>query len=247
MYAFYCTVPVLCFAVPSMMYFAVFLFQHGRSGDGIVSLGKRCVQGAATATLVLLFVSYPAVCRAVLDVFACHSLDKDNGFEVLLANQSVVCGTPKHESFMQLGYVAMLVYAFGIPNVIFVMLWKRNREERLNDQDSKATLGFMYEGFRKRYYYWEVVIMLRKLVIVMIVVFFQGREFLQVSAKWETEQKAKQNPPQMACRGICQAPRPSRPSCPPPFPITPGSLHLNFNECSARVAHSLQALCGRLH
>jgi hypothetical protein len=67
------------------------------------------------------------------------------------------------------GAPGLVVYAIGIP---FVAAWLLTvYRNRLDEPRVRATLGFLFAGYRRSAYYWEAVVMLRKVAVAAIAVF----------------------------------------------------------------------------
>lgn len=77
------------------------------------------------------------------------------------------------------GAVLSYMYAFGAPGVVvyaigipFVAAWLLTiYRNRLHEPRVRATLGFLFAGYRRSAYYWEAVVMLRKVAVAAIAVF----------------------------------------------------------------------------
>jgi hypothetical protein len=65
------------------------------------------------------------------------------------------------------GIPFLLLYAFGIPVMSFVVLYHR-RHKLHSDPRTRATYGFLYSGFKPRWYGFESIIMLRKSMLAFM-------------------------------------------------------------------------------
>jgi len=114
----------------------------------------------------------------VYDVNAVLNDDLDEGCPAshperrLLGDLDVCCYDPRALAYMfGLGLPGMLIYAVGIPCLAAVAIyWQRNN---LNDPIVRATLGFLYAGYRESSWFWESVVMLRKVSIATVAVFLE--------------------------------------------------------------------------
>ena len=43
--------------------------------------------------------------------------------------------------------------------------------KKLNTQETREKLGFLYNGYRKKVFFWETIIMYRKIILIFISVF----------------------------------------------------------------------------
>jgi len=80
------------------------------------------------------------------------------------------CDDPSVQTFTLLfGVPGVVVYAVGIPiGAAWLLTLYRNR---LSEPRVRATLGFLFAGYRREAYYWEAVVMLRKVLVSAIAVF----------------------------------------------------------------------------
>lgn len=90
----------------------------------------------------------------------------------LLGDLNVCCHDPRALAYMiGLGLPGMALYAVGIPAIAALAIyWKR---DQLNDPVTRATLGFLYAGYREESWFWESVVMLRKVSIATVAVFLE--------------------------------------------------------------------------
>ena len=143
--------------------------------------------------IVMLFMVHMSVTKASLQLMTCRPLGQlgsdaarldgtvmgsvaSDGCSVEEARSRVAgdlelcCTDPTVQSFrLGLGIPSMLVYAFGIPVTAGLVLWWN--QKNLEQKRVRATLGFLYAGYRKETYYWETVVMIRKALVATIAVF----------------------------------------------------------------------------
>ena len=115
-----------------------------------------------------------------MGVFKCiHTGEK----YVLNADMSIECMTPEHNAWMEVGVLQMIVYGLGIPIGIAYLLRRANLRKDidggLDNEKTKAALGFVYEGYSKNCYAWECLIMLRKAILAMVVTACKDSPFYQ--------------------------------------------------------------------
>jgi hypothetical protein len=143
--------------------------------------------------VVMLFMVHMSVTKASLQLLTCQRLSQlgppatldgvtplepsvSGSCPVALAasrlagDLELCCNDPAVQTFtLGLGIPSVLVYALGIP-LSSVVLLGRNRH-RLDEKHVKATLGFLYSGYRHSVFYWEAVVMVRKALVAGIAVF----------------------------------------------------------------------------
>ena len=94
----------------------------------------------------------------------------DDGI-VLAADYSVRCLQGEHVYYAIMGFVFLVVYVFGIPLGMFVLLF-RNRKY-LHDknrypnehQEIKAYLGGLYQQYEPRWWWFECFVILHKMLM----------------------------------------------------------------------------------
>jgi hypothetical protein len=92
-----------------------------------------------------LFLIYPSVSSTVLRLYVCKDIGTKS---FLLADLRVECHTDKWYMYSYGSLLCVLLYPIGIPCFFFVVLWT-NRES-LQDPNVKNTIGFLYDGYRKK-------------------------------------------------------------------------------------------------
>ena len=68
-----------------------------------------------------------------------------------------------------IGGSQILMYAIGLPLLVFVFLWRHRHE--LTKPVVRFRYGLFFAGFRKDKYYWECVVAMRKESTVLLAVF----------------------------------------------------------------------------
>jgi len=80
------------------------------------------------------------------------------------------CKDPAVQAFtLGVGIPAVVLFALGIPLSAALLL--KCSQHKLEKPRVKATLGFLYTGYRSETYYWEAIVMLRKALVAAIAVF----------------------------------------------------------------------------
>ena len=132
------------------------------SGRDTAALFKTNLQ---TAAVLVLYLLYPSVVKAVLTVFLCHSPSVE-GTHYLSADLTLTCYDGKHVVAMVCSTVVFVVFALGSPLFVFLKL-----RPFAGTTEGVDPLRFMRSGYHPdRYPYWEAVIMLRKLALQCIAV-----------------------------------------------------------------------------
>ena len=127
--------------------------------------------------LKVLFVVFPPVSAMAVQAFDCETFD--DGEAWLRADFSLRCGsvseggqqwTPEYEAVRAIGWVGVLLYAFGVP-LLFLGLLMSCRKQLSRREPStplSASLSCLCSEYRTRFFYWEVVESLKKLFFVSL-------------------------------------------------------------------------------
>jgi hypothetical protein len=89
----------------------------------------------------------------------------------LYEDLEIVCNEGSHLFFSRaVALPALIIWGIGIPTIAFIMIFQKRND--LNLIETKARLGFLYNGYRiPQAYFWEISIMYRKIFIIFIQVF----------------------------------------------------------------------------
>ena len=113
----------------------------------------------------VLFGIYPTLVKSIFSIFRCSEVI--SGKQYLEDDYSVQCWVGWHPTFALAAVLCGVVYLFGIPLGI-VMILRKNRH-RLTEPRFISTFGFVYRGYhtdRGLVVAWEAFVMLRKLAVV---------------------------------------------------------------------------------
>jgi hypothetical protein len=167
---FYIRVIVYIF-LPFLVVLALFLYWKIYSILTSTAWSQRTTEQPATVkdkfvvgSVGALYLLYPYSCKMAFSFFRCSPLGDSGSF--LTADMTEPCYTGVHLNFVVIGAFQILLYAVGLPAVVWFFLW-RNRA-RLDDYVVKLRWGLFYRGYRRPTYYWEVMVAFRKSLIVLI-------------------------------------------------------------------------------
>ena len=84
---------------------------------------------------------------------------------------------------LSVGLPALIIWGLGIPCIALMFIYQSRHILHL--VETKAKLGFLYNGYRNpQAYYWEIIIMYRKIFVIFIQVFLgQLGKIVQVCYK----------------------------------------------------------------
>ena len=133
----------------------------------------RIAQVAKADKLMLLFMMmlFPSIANKSFTVFRCNEIPGLN-FHVLDEDFSVQCWTNEkgnHLTYIIVAIVCIVVYAVGVPLLLFVELWRQHKH--LHDPDSlqhelqHERLGALFTQYEETYWFWEVGNLIFKLAI----------------------------------------------------------------------------------
>jgi hypothetical protein len=103
-------------------------------------------------------------------LLACRLLVGEPGRSFLREDLAMVCY--EHEQMLwALGVAvpAILLWVVGFPIAKFYAIY--TRRDRLEEDTTRATYGFLYNGFKPGFYWWEFVVDARKILMTAISVF----------------------------------------------------------------------------
>eukprot|EP01052_Picozoa_sp_SAG31_P027783 SAG31_NODE_2629_length_5350_cov_2.286612_5_plen_713_part_01 len=178
------------FGLPSVLAAAVFAkyFLHTRKQTTDTSNALRELYNDL---FVVVFLVYPSVCNHAFKMFDCRCLSAE--LCVLRANYEMLCYTSKHKLYKVVAFVVMVVFSFGVPVGVVVLMMRRLREyttadkidrfvarhvaTELQTDDTSAMdairdvmmgrqYSFFVNAYKPRYYFWEGYDMVRKLLLV---------------------------------------------------------------------------------
>ena len=145
-----------------------------------------------SASLLVACLQFSAgVCNQLFSIFNCRVLDKD--LQVLRMDYRVDCQSPTHQQARIVAGLMIVVFAFGIPISMGILMVRRMREysssagsdrfmarrvadelkitdveaaDAIRDVSTGREYSFLVNAYKPRYYFWEGVDMVRKLVLV---------------------------------------------------------------------------------
>jgi hypothetical protein len=168
---------------------------------------KQSTERFKVTLMVVFFLFYPTIIKGVFGMFSCQSFGDT---DYLIADMSVECFTPEHNTFVVLAGIFFVLFVIGIPVAGCFILHhfmpginfdptlpisqfnpRAGREYERKDRalllrlklEATAVYGFMWEGLQHHGLapYWEwSVIMSRKAMIIAIIQLLQN-----VDAKYQ--------------------------------------------------------------
>jgi len=118
--------------------------------------------------ILLVLILYPGLATRIFTVFRCKQVPGVEG-QLLEADMSVQCYGDQHTLFTRISIGFFLLYIFGVPLAIFIVLWRSRKY--LHDEDSphhkitKSRLGALYLQYEPQYWWFELVVILEKMVM----------------------------------------------------------------------------------
>lgn len=79
---------------------------------------------------------------------------------------------------LYIGIPGLLLWCAGVPILFLGALWRERH--KLQQEEVRAYLGFLYIGYRQEHYYWEVMVILRKFAVVAITILVHRRGMSQL-------------------------------------------------------------------
>jgi len=131
-----------------------------------------------TAVTMTFFLIYPSIVEMTFGLLYCKRIGVCPDDLYLVADMSVQCWTPTHNSWVSAVGVPMVIgYIIGGPLLVFYFLY-HSRAELLKpfDQVNKSVVRkyhFLFKGYEPQFYYWELVVLSRKMFMVVVAVFLE--------------------------------------------------------------------------
>ena len=146
-----------------------------------------------SAFLLFMNIAYMQLVTINVDYFDCvqsETLNSKTGKprETLEVDPSVECWTGVHDQMLPLVVLFWIVYMFGIPMYISVLLFTHRRLLRKRDVidvrtrplsvaagqllEAEQRFGFVFRRYESSYSWWELVYLFRKFALVITPVFF---------------------------------------------------------------------------
>ena len=157
--------------------FAIFLFWRiyaaccGVAWSDRRTVETHTIKDKMIVTLcVLLYFFWPTSLKQAFGMFSCRFVGSNRDKMYLMADFEEPCFEGRHAIYaIVVGASQILLYAIGLPLLVFVFLWRHRNE--LNKPVVRFRYGLFFAGFRKKKYYWECIVALRKESTVILAVF----------------------------------------------------------------------------
>jgi hypothetical protein len=161
----------LGYILAAVLFWAIVFSVKGKSLSG-----KDFKNTIGASILVILFNLQSVVIQVNLKMFLCQNLYRnDTAMYFMRDYMDVRCWEGDHHGWI-FGFALplLILWVVILPVVAFSML-KKNKN-KLHEEDTMATLGFLYIGYKDDAANWELVQMLRKYCLIIVGVF--GRFFV---------------------------------------------------------------------
>ncbi|KAG5175700.1 pectin lyase fold/virulence factor [Tribonema minus] len=162
--------------------------RSGRWGQRIYHL---FVDKAGLLVLSFTFLIFSATSTVIFQTFACDAIPGFNGKRFLRADYAIECDTATYDAYRIYAAIMVLVYPVGIPALYMAALWWQRSAikevpEAADGEDAEvadnvhlASLGFLWQPYRRQFWYWEVVECGRRLLLSGGLVFILPGSFGQ--------------------------------------------------------------------
>jgi len=120
---------------------------------------------ASKAVILIILLIYPGIATKIFTIFNCKKIKGIPG-SLLVEDYNQNCYEGEHLTFMIVGIVFLCLYVFGIPLIMFLLLWCNKKH--LHDEKSpkhrliKNALGGMYEQYEPAYWWFEIFLLMNK-------------------------------------------------------------------------------------
>ncbi|KYQ92080.1 Rho GTPase [Tieghemostelium lacteum] len=122
--------------------------------------------------LLILLLSYPAVCQSILDMYSCVEID---GTYYLESDLNTLCQGIQWQVHAYINIVFIMIYPVGIPLLFFILLYLWKQKKWISEEKCKERLSLLFSSYKDNFWYWEVVELIRKLLLTSAVsISFRG-------------------------------------------------------------------------
>eukprot|EP00611_Tribonema_gayanum_P007210 TRINITY_DN1653_c0_g1_i1.p1 TRINITY_DN1653_c0_g1~~TRINITY_DN1653_c0_g1_i1.p1 ORF type:complete len:1109 (+),score=308.99 TRINITY_DN1653_c0_g1_i1:195-3521(+) len=162
--------------------------RSGRWGQRVYHL---FVDKAGLLVLSFTFLIFSATSTVIFQTFACDAIPGFGGKRFLRADYAIECDTATYDAYRIYAAIMILVYPIGIPTLYMTALWWQRSAikqvpEAADGEDAEvadnvhlASLGFLWQPYRRQFWYWEVVECGRRLLLSGGLVFILPGSFGQ--------------------------------------------------------------------
>ena len=126
----------------------------------------KAVGGMLSPLLFYLNMYYYTGIANSFEMLIC-SQDGDGG-SYLVVNPTIKCWQGEHVSYAAVAVVAVVFYMVLLPAYYCYVFFVRLPKQGLDNADSLANYGFLYERFEPELWYWELIEIMRKFVFVLV-------------------------------------------------------------------------------
>ena len=140
--------------------------------------------------LLLTFLVYSSVSSIIFQTFAYDGLDDGNIY--LRADYRIQFDSPKHEAFQIYAGFMMVLYAFGIPALYAILLFKdrdllantsggSDTEDARDNNHRVRSTSNLWKPYKPKRFYYEVIECTRRILLTGIVVFIYPNTAAQIA------------------------------------------------------------------
>ena len=126
---------------------------------------QRVLIAVMTTLVIIIYFMYMRVTRALLEVF---SVVRINGDTYLTRSVDLQANTPEHNVVRVIAGLWLIGFTVGVPVVSFGTLIWLHRTGRENDPRYRTAIGFLNDGYKRKFFWWEAVVLLRKLCLLLV-------------------------------------------------------------------------------
>eukprot|EP01133_Synstelium_polycarpum_P014526 gene14526-17154_t len=116
--------------------------------------------------LLILLLTYSAVCQTVLSLYSCVKVADKYYLEYDL---NTLCQGVEWQTHAYLGSIFIFIYPIGVPLFFFVLLYLWKKKRWISADKTQQRLSLLYAGYNDQCWYWECVELVRKLLLTSAV------------------------------------------------------------------------------
>ena len=112
------------------------------------------------------YLMYPTLCLQAFALFNCRYVGETL---YLSADLEVQCFTGYHLTMVVVfGGIQIVGFVIGMPIFLYVMLKKKNKQNKLSHAKNTTRFGLFYIMYKENRWYWEIFIVARKVFVVLL-------------------------------------------------------------------------------
>ena len=138
---------------------------------------ENVVVAVLTSLVVVIYFVYFRITRSLIEVFTVTTINGKAYIAAAMENEAYT--TSAHQLTMAFAALWIVLFTIGAPLVGFGLLIAQHSTGREADPRWRTAIGFLSDGYKRKFYWWEGVVLLRKLALLFVAAASANNGFLQ--------------------------------------------------------------------